>query len=139
MPRNAPPGAYIDDPVANLEPATNERDSHFAMASHGLTRIKEWAARGDAKQRALRDDLVTLCICPEMFLYNKPSAAWVGRQHGVSREYASRLCREFVRKFGDYLQFRGQRFLSQALALKKRRGRGRQGQQGPPPGPVAGA
>ncbi len=42
MPRNMPPGAYFDDPVANLEPATNERDSHFAMASYGMTRIKEW-------------------------------------------------------------------------------------------------
>ena len=119
MPRNLPPGSYLDDPVANLEPLTSDRDSHFFMASYGLTRIKEWAARGNAKQRALRDDLVTLCMCPELFPCKEPSAAWVGRQHGVSREYASRLCREFTRKFGDYLQFRGQRFLCQALALQK--------------------
>jgi hypothetical protein len=58
----------------------------------------------------LRGDVVTLCLCPT-FLGKRPSAAWVGRQHGVSREYASRLCREFARKFGDYIQFRGQRFL----------------------------
>ena len=118
-PRNMPPGAYSDDPVTNLEPVISDRDSHFAMASHGVTRIKEWAARGDTRQRALRDDLVTLCLCPKLLPCKKPSAAWVGRQHGVSREYASRLCREFARKFGDYIQFRGQRFLCQALALQK--------------------
>jgi hypothetical protein len=117
--RNMPPGSYSDDPVANLEPLTSDRDSHFAMASYGITLIKEWAAQGDTKQRALRDDLVTLCLCPKLLPCKKPSAAWVGRQHGVSREYASRLCREFARKFGDYIQFRGQRFLCQALALQK--------------------
>ena len=94
MPLNAPQGAYNDDPVANLDPVADERDTHFAMASYGVTRIKEWAARGDTKQRALRDDLVTLCLCPKLLPCKKPSAAWVGRQHGVSREYASRLCRE---------------------------------------------
>jgi hypothetical protein len=113
MPRHAPPGACINDPVETLEPVVSDRDLHFAMASHGITRIKEWAAQGNAKQRALRGDLVTLCICPTL-LGKRPSAAWVGRQHGVSREYASRLCREFARKFGDYIQFRGQRFLNQA-------------------------
>ena len=118
-PRNVPLGAYSDDPVANLEPVTSDRDSNFAMASYGVTRIKEWAARGDTKQRALRDDLVTLCLCPKLLPCKKPSAAWVGRQHGVSREYASRLCREFARKFGDYIQFRGQRFLCQAFGLQK--------------------
>ncbi len=119
MLHHAPPGAYVDDPAANLNPVSSERDSSFALASHGVTRIKEWASRGKAKQRALRHDLVTLCICPEFLPCKHPSAAWVGRQHGVSREYASRLCREFARKFGDYIQFRGQRFLCQALALQK--------------------
>ena len=119
MPRTAPPGSYIDDPSANLDPVTTVRDSSYAMASHGVTRIKEWASRGKAKQRALRHDLVTLCLCPEFLPCKHPSAAWVGRQHGVSREYASRLCREFARIFGDYIQFRGQRFLCQALALQK--------------------
>src|ERR1700761_8265155 len=109
-----------------------DEPSPFALASHGLTRIKEWAARGEAKQRALRHDLVTLLICPQFLPCKRPSAAWCGRQHGVSREYASRLCRQFACEFGDYMQFRGQRFLT-------RRGRGRQGARGPQPGPVAGA
>jgi hypothetical protein len=118
MPRNAPPGAYNDDPAATLDPVASDRDAHFAMASHGITRIKEWASQGSVKQRALRGDLVTLCMCPKLLPCDHPSAAWVGRQHGVSREYASRLCREFARKFGDYIQFRGQRFLNQANAAQ---------------------
>ena len=118
MRRNAPPGAYNDDPAATLDPVASDRDAHFAMASHGITRIKEWASQGNVKQRALRGDLVTLCMCPKLLPCDHPSAAWVGRQHGVSREYASRLCREFARKFGDYIQFRGQRFLNQANAAQ---------------------
>lgn len=113
-PRQAPPGAYVDDPGANLDSATNQQPSAFAIASHGITRIKEWAARGEAKQRALRHDLVTLCLCPQFLPCKRPSAAWCGRQHGVSRQYASRLQQEFVRECGDHLQFRGQRFLNQA-------------------------
>ena len=113
------PDAYVDDPVDKIDPPASNQDSSFAMASHGITRIKEWASHRKVKQRALRHDLVTLCICPELLPCKEPSAAWVGRQHGVSREYASRLCREFSRKFGDYIQFRGQRFLCQALAIKK--------------------
>jgi hypothetical protein len=66
-----------------------------------------------------------------------PSAAWCARQHGVSRQWASRLHQDFTRKFGGYLQFRGQRFRNCALALPARRGRGRRGEQGPQPGPVA--
>jgi hypothetical protein len=116
----------------NLNHPVSDQTSPFALASHGLTRIKEWAARGKTRQRALRHDLVTLLICPQFLPCKRPSAAWCGRQHGVSREYASRLCREFAGEFGDYMQFRGQRFLT-------RRGRVRRGTQGPQPGPVAGA
>jgi hypothetical protein len=110
--RNPPPGAYFDDPVANLERPAGEQDSPFALAGHGITRIKEWAARGNTKQRALRHDLVTLCICPQLLPCKHPSAAWCARQHGVSRQYASRLQQEFARDLGEHIQFRGQRFLS---------------------------
>jgi hypothetical protein len=130
--RNPPPGAYFDDPPTNLDRPASEQPSPLALASYGLTRIKEWAARGKTKQRALRHDLVTLCICPQILPCKRPSAAWCGRQHGVSRQYASRLQQEFACEFGDHLQFRGQRFLTG-------RGRGRRGAQGPQPGPVAGA
>ena len=116
MARYLPPDACLDDPVEKLAPAASSAPSPFALASYGLTRIKEWAARGGTRQRALRHDLVTLCLCPQFLPCKRPSAAWCGRQHGVSREYASRLCREFAREFGDYLQFRGQRFLKRANA-----------------------
>jgi len=118
MPRHAPPSAYNDDPVETLDPVARDQHAHFAMASHGITRIKEWAAQGNAKQRALRGDLVTLYICPTLLPCDHPSAAWCGRVHGVSREYASRLCRDFARRFGDYIQFRDQRFLNQANAAQ---------------------
>jgi hypothetical protein len=117
-PRHPPPGSYVDDPAAKLDHPANEHPSVYAMASHGMTRIKEWAARGKAKQRALRHDLVTLSLCPEMLPCKHPSAAWCAREHGVSRQWASRLQQEFAREFGDHIQFRGQRFLNQANAIQ---------------------
>jgi hypothetical protein len=112
--RNPPPGAYFDDPPTNLDRPADDQRSHFALAAHGITRIKEWANRGGVKQRALRHDLVTLCVCPQFLPCKRPSAAWCGRQHGVSRQYASRLQQEFTRELGGHLQFRGQRFLDGA-------------------------
>ena len=122
MPRHAPPGAYVDDPADTIDRADRAESDHtlvLALASEGFTRIGEWITRGrgGAKQRALRSDLVLLCICPH-FLCKRSSAAWVARQHGVSRQWASRLQQEFVREFADYIQFRGQRFLNQANATR---------------------
>jgi hypothetical protein len=117
-PHHAPPGAYVNDPADTIDHPAKEQPSAFAIASHGITRIKEWATRGNAKQRALRHDLVTLCLCPQFLRCKRPSAAWCGRQHGVSRQYASRLQQEFVREIGDHLQFRGQRFLNEANAAQ---------------------
>ena len=117
-PHHAPPGAYIDDPAEKLDRPAREQPSAYAIAGHGITRIKEWATRGKAKQRALRHDLVTLSLCPGMLPCKHPSAAWCAREHGVSRQWASRLQQDFVREFGDYIQFRGQRFLNQANAIQ---------------------
>jgi len=117
-PCHAPPGSYVDDPAAKIDRPVNGQPSAFAIASHGITRIKEWAARGKARQRALRHDLVTLSLCPQMLPCKHPSAAWCAREHGVSRQYASRLQQEFVREIGDHIQFRGQRFLNQANAIQ---------------------
>jgi hypothetical protein len=116
MPRHVPANAYFDDPAEKIDVEAGEHPSAFALAGIGLTRIKEWASRGRAKQRALRGDLVTLCLCPQMLPCKHPTAAWCAKEHGVSRQWASRLQQEFVREFGDYLQFRGQRFLNQANA-----------------------
>jgi len=143
MPRHAPPGAYVDDPADTIDRADRAESVHtlvLALASDGFTRIGEWITRGrgGARQRALRSDIVLLCICPH-FLCKRPSAAWVARQHDVSRQRASLLQQEFVREFGDHLQFRGQRFRSHANMLQKRRGRVRRGSRGPHPSPVAGA
>ncbi len=67
-------------------------------------------------QRGLRSDLVTLCICPHLLPCKRPSASWCARQHGVSRQRASRLQQEFARELGANIQFRGQRFLKRANA-----------------------
>jgi hypothetical protein len=93
--------------------------------------INEWitAGRGWVKHQAARSDVALICISPHLFKCKRPCAAWCARQQGVSREYAARLCREFAGKFGDYIQFRGKRFLNQQTRL----GRGRQ-----EPGTVAG-
>jgi hypothetical protein len=71
--------------------------------------------RGDLNQRSLRHHLVALCVCPHLLPCKRPSAAWCGRIHGVSRQRASHLHQEFTCEFGDYLQFRGQRFLCKRL------------------------
>jgi hypothetical protein len=116
MPRHIPPDAYLDHPVDTIEPVADNEDSPVAMAGYGMRRVKEWAVRGNVKGRALRHDLVTLSICPKMLPCKRPSASWVAREHGVSRQYASRLQQEFVREFSDYIQFRGQRFLNRGNA-----------------------
>ncbi len=141
MPRHLPPDAYFEDPAANIDPAPRDDSLVFALAGDGIARVQEWITRGrgGAKQRGLRSDLVTLCICPHLLPCNRPSASWCARQHGVSRQRASLLQQEFAREVGDNIQFRGMRFLSRAHASQKRRGRGRQGTGRPQPGPVAGA
>lgn len=121
MPRYMPPNSYCHHPADIIDRADQAESTHtliLALASDGFTRIGEWITRGrgGARQRALRSDIVLLCICPH-FLCKRPSAAWVARQHGVSRQRASLLQQEFAREFGDYIQFRGQRFLNRARAI----------------------
>jgi len=130
MPRHMPPDAYFDDPAE--KPEREESDIQtlaFALASGVLARVNEWIMRGNLHQRSLRHHLVAFCVCPHLLPCKRPSAAWCGRQHGVSREYASHLHQEFTREFGDYLQFRGQRFLCQANAIQKSDGAGGGGER----------
>jgi hypothetical protein len=139
LPRNLPPNSYIDDPAEKLDPPVSElRDLAFSLSSEGLAFVGEWITRGGGgiTNRAFRCDLVLLSICPEHLPCRRPSAAWVGRQHGVSRQRASELWKEFSRRIGPYIQFRGQRFLNGTYRDKRRRGRER---QKPQRGPVAGA
>jgi hypothetical protein len=141
IPRDLPPGSYLDDPAENIDradAAESQRTLAYAMITEALTHICSWIAqakRKKVKQRALRLDAVLLCIHPEFLREDHPPAAWVAKQHGVSRQRLSLLQQEFVREVGPHLQFKGQRFLN----LAKRRGRVRRGQRGPQPGPVADA
>ena len=115
-PRYLPPDSCFDDPAANLDPPDSTVHTlAFAMAGDALRRIGEWTTRGrkTAKSRALRSDVVWLCFCPQ-FLDKRASAAWVARQHNVSRQRVSLLQQEFARELGPYIQFNGQRFLNQA-------------------------
>jgi len=101
---------YFDERPASLDNTT--RDLAFALGGFGITRVQEWITRGQggSRQRGLRSDVVTLCICPQMLPCKRPSAGWCAREHGVSRQYAYRLQQEFARELGDYIRFRGQRF-----------------------------
>ncbi len=121
-PRRLPADVCFDDPAANLERGVSDQSTAFAIGGLGITRLQEWITRGraGATQRALRSDLVTLCVCPQMLPCKYPSASWCAREHGVSRQYASRLQQEFSRELGDYLRFRGQRFKIQPGRSKRK-------------------
>jgi hypothetical protein len=128
MPRHMPPDAYFDDPAEKIDradQAESQRKLTCALASDALTRFGEWITRGRSgvKNRALRTDIVLLSITPEFLPCKHPSAAWVASQHGVSRQRASELWREFADYIGPYIQFRGQRFRNRGNTLQKRRGR----------------
>jgi hypothetical protein len=115
-----PPDAYVDDPAEKIDgPGGDLRDMACTFAGALHARIHEWVTRGrgGVRQRALRSDISLLCISPKLFRCKHPCAAWVARQHGVSRQRASLLQQEFAREFGDYIQFRSQRFLNRARAI----------------------
>jgi hypothetical protein len=84
-------------------------------------RVGEWITRGRSgvKNRALRTDIVLLSITPEFLPCKHPSAAWVASQHGVSRQRASELWREFADYIGPYIQFRGQHFRNRHMDSTK--------------------
>jgi hypothetical protein len=108
-PRHLPPNACFDDPAANLE-RVDAQPLAFALAGDGLNYVFDWIMRGDLSQRSLRFHLVVLCVCPDMLPCKRPSAAWCGQVHGVSRQRASLLQQEFTRQLGDKIKFRGQKF-----------------------------
>lgn len=106
---SSPARSHFNNPSGSLDSAPYEDRLAVALTRLGIVLFYDWINRGDARQRALRSDLVSLCICPHLLPCKHPSAAWCGREHGVSAEYAARLQRNFIRQFGDYIQLRGQR------------------------------
>jgi hypothetical protein len=127
-PRYLPPTACYDDPADKVDSAIsgeNSADLVRVLASHALTRCGEWITRGKGgvKNRAFRTDIVLLSITPQYLPTKRPSAAWVAQEHGVSRQRASELWREFSIYIGPYIQFRGQRFLNERNANRGRLGR----------------
>jgi hypothetical protein len=123
-----PPDAYFDDPAEKIDRADrveSETSLMRSLASGALTCMVEWITRGRGgiTNRALRADIVVLSIKPEYLPTKRPSAAWIARQHGVSRQRANDLRKEFANYIAPYIQFRGQRFLNRANAVQKRRGR----------------
>src|SRR5580658_10385051 len=105
-PRYLPPDACFDDPAAHLNPPESTVDDRaFTVASGGFSRVGEWITRGRGgiKQRALRFDIVLLCIFPQFLPCKRPRAAWVARQHGLSRQRVSLLQQEFAREIGPHI------------------------------------
>ncbi len=119
-PRHMPPTACYDDPADKVDARESSADLVRVLASHALTRCGEWITRGKGgvKNRALRTDIVLLSITPQYLPTKRPSAAWVAQEHGVSRQRASELWREFSIYIGPYIQFRGQRFLNRRNAIR---------------------
>jgi hypothetical protein len=109
-PHRLPANVSFDDPAKNLQRAEIE-PSAFSLAADGLTYVFDWIMNGDLRQRSLRFHLVVLCVCPEMLPCKRPSAAWCGQVHGISRQRASLLQKEFTRQLGAHIRFRGQRFV----------------------------
>jgi hypothetical protein len=114
-PVHLPPNSYLDDPAERIDRAEfpeGQSAMIYALASSALTFITEWITRGRGGKtnRALRADIVILSINPSFLPCKRPSAAWVARQHGVSRQRASELWREFASEIAPYIQFRGQHF-----------------------------
>ena len=143
-PYSLPPDAYFDDPAEKIDQSDSteiDRKLISAKASDALTRCNEWITRGrsGATNRSLRADIVLLSITPHFLPTKRPSAAWIAKEHNISRQRVSELWREFSAYIGESIQFRGQRFRNRRSGAYQRRGRVRQGTEGPQPGPVAGA
>jgi len=115
------------DRIDRADQAESNANLVRGLATAAMMRIAKWITEGDggSTNRALRTDIVILAIGKHFLPCKRPSAAWVGRQHGISRQRASELWRELAIYIAPYLQFRGQRFLIQ------RRDQIRQGQEGP--------
>ena len=126
-PRHTPPGGYyLDDPADKIDRADQAESNAnlmWSLASEGLFRVVEWMSRGrnSPADRAFRADLIVLTIRKEFLGCKRPSAAWVGRLHGVSRQRASELWREFTQEIAPYLQFRGQWFLNHRRGATRQR------------------
>jgi hypothetical protein len=125
-----PPDAYFDHPVDKLEPQENDpRSLSYGFARDGLNHVFEWITRGRGgiTRWALRLDIVLLCLWPQFLPCPHPTAAWIARRHGVSRQRTNDLRKEFARYLAPHIQFRGQRFLNRASAPQKT---GREWQEG---------
>jgi hypothetical protein len=124
QPLRLPPNSYFDDPADKIDRADQAESNDRlirSLASEALLRMAEWITRGrgGATNRALRADIVVLTIRGQFLPCKRPSAAWVAQEHGISRQRASELWREFAQYMGPYLQFRGQRFLNQRRRQKR--------------------
>jgi hypothetical protein len=143
-PRCLPPNSYIDDPADKLDPvdpAESESNETFSKLGVALVCIFDWITRGrnTRKQRAMRLDTVIQHVKPQFLACQRPNAAWVAREHGVSREWTRLLKKQFNHYIKNFDQSPRQRSRNLENGSAKRRGRVRRGTQGPPPGPVAGA
>jgi hypothetical protein len=110
-PVRPPTGSYLDDPAAKLEKPFHGDALADALTKLEVIRFCEWISRGNTRQRALRSDLVILSLCRHLLPCKRPSAAWVGREHGVTRQRTSQIQTDFIRHFSDYIRLREQHLL----------------------------
>lgn len=105
-----PPNTCFDDPASRLDPPTQDETLAIGLAGESLHRVFEWSMHGNTAQRSLRFHLVTLSLFPQLLPCSRPSVAWCASTHGVSREWARRLRRDFNVEFDAKLRFRSHHF-----------------------------
>lgn len=101
--RHHPPDACMDDPVDHLEPIPNDTILPYTMAGEVFCRLLEWIMRGNLERRSLRLHIASLHLCPQFLPYKRPSVRWCALIHGVSRQWAYRVQKEFLRDFEKYI------------------------------------
>jgi NADP-dependent 3-hydroxy acid dehydrogenase YdfG len=83
----------------------NHPDTTSTCSNCGSPAPASHSMRGDVQQRSLRFHLVALCLFPRLLPCKRPSVAWCGKIHGVSREWARRLRQDFAQQFDGKMRF----------------------------------
>jgi hypothetical protein len=96
-PRYLPPNSCFDDPASRMDQSEVVETVSYALAGEALHFVFDWIIQGEVEQRSLRFHLVALTLWPQLLPCKRPTASWCARIHGVSRQWATRLKKDFSR------------------------------------------
>ena len=114
-PRYMPPGACFDDPAARLDHSASVEMVSYALAGETLHFVFDWIMQGGLSQRSLRFHLVVLYLWPQLLPCKRPSASWCARIHGVSRQWATLLKKDFARTVSDKSKLAARDFIRRSV------------------------